>query len=71
MCPIIIAGHRNRHSVSRSSPLISEDSVTGLSPVILSSTCVPNILALARSSDAYPDHIDADPACHFHTDPDP
>ncbi len=30
------------------------------------STCVPNIVALVRSSVA-----DPDTACHFHTDPDP
>jgi hypothetical protein len=55
---------------------VSEHSVTGLGPIILSSTtCVPNIVALARSNVADPHHLDAHPdtytACHFHTDPDP
>jgi hypothetical protein len=56
--------------------LVSEDSGTGLGPIILSSTfCVPKIVALARSSVADPHHFDADPdpdtAYHFHADPDP
>jgi len=62
-----------RHSLQLR--LVSEDSGTGLGPIILSSTCVPNIVALARSSVADPHHLDADPdpdpACHFDTDPDP
>ncbi len=40
--------------------LVSEHSGTGQGPIILSSTCVPNIVALARSNVADPHHIDAD-----------